>query len=350
MAVLGILKLDNKEYRLITFDLKSTQPVDKTGKPSQRPSGLLIDLVIESDSDTSLLQWALGNEPKDGIITFYKADGMSKFSEVKFQKAYCVSLAEKFEANGTLPMRQIITISEPRREEVKEVIAPPKQTIRQEAEEIIEDKTYVDGHFYSIDGIYLGKIGSGNNVYITDKSIFLELEKGNNVEKEKIVFFTEKYELNNEQLLDRANWAYAEGKGFAPEYYAFAMNNFKKVAGGEKEMYYWGMQDTDPITKKVRRLNKDKYLSGGYENQSGKVFWELRKYLSKMSPEMQAEIAAVFKTQISPDSDPTNGCNQWRGGKGSGEIQLNAPLGSKYWHRFFKLKKAYSGQAKIITI
>ena len=144
--------------------------------------------------------------------------------------------------------------------------------------------------------------------------------------------------------------AYAEGKGYAPEYYAFAMNNFKKVAGSEKEMYYWGMQDTDPDTKKVRRLDKDKYLSGGYENQSGVPFWNARKKLSEMTSEMTAEIAAVFKTQIEPERDPTNGSNQWRGGKGSGEMQLNAPSGSKYWHRFFKLKKSYSGQAKIITI
>jgi|GEM_PF-2457780 hypothetical protein len=207
----------------------------------------------------------------------------------------------------------------------------------------------ISGYFYNKEGVYLGKIGAGNNVYITDQATFLEVQKGKDV-GDKILNFTEKYGLNNEQLLDRANWAYAEGKGYAPDYYAFAMNNFKKVAGSEKEMYYWGMQDTDPDTKKVRRLEKDKYLSGVYENQSGKAFWNLRKELSKMTPEMQAEIAAVFKTQISPDDDPTNGSNQWRGGKGSGEMQLNAPPGSKYWHRFFKLKKSYSGQAKIITI
>jgi len=207
----------------------------------------------------------------------------------------------------------------------------------------------INGYFYTKDGIYLGKIGNGNNVYITDEATFLEVQKGKNAD-DKIVFFTDNYKLNNEELLDRANWAYAEGKGYAPEYYVFAMNNFKKVAGTEKEMYYWGMQDTDPVTKKTRRLDKDKYLSGGYENKSGVPFWNARKNLSKMTTEMTAEIAAVFKTQLDPDSDPTNGSNQWRGGKGSGEMQLNAPSASKYWHRFFKLKKSYSGQAKIITI
>lgn len=153
-------------------------------------------------------------------------------------------------------------------------------------------------------------------------------------------------------MLDRANWAYAEGKGHLPEYYAFAMNNFKKVAGSEKKLYSYGMQDIDPKTKKTRSLDKSKYLSGGYENQSGKSFWDIRKDLSKMTNEMMREVAAVFKTQLQPDEDPTNGCDQWRGGKGSGEIQFNLPVGSIFWHRFFKLNKIkqYSGQAKIIKL
>lgn len=134
-AASGILTLDNKEYRLITFDYRASQPVTWNGKPSGRPSGFFIDLTIESDSDTSLLEWALGNEAKDGVITFYKPDGMSKFNEVKFKKAYCIRHEERFEANGKLPMRQIITISEPRYDLPKNVIAPPKKIVQQEKQE-----------------------------------------------------------------------------------------------------------------------------------------------------------------------------------------------------------------------
>lgn len=208
----------------------------------------------------------------------------------------------------------------------------------------------ISGYFYTKEGKYLGKIESSNNVCITDELTFLDIQMKKTVDKSKIIFFTEVYGLNNEQMLDRANWAYAEGRGYAPEYYAYSMNNFQKVAKNEKNMYFYGMQDTDPDTGKVRRLDKIKYLSGGYENQSGKPFWDARKKLLKMTDEMIGEIAAVFKTQLQPEKDPTNGSNQWRGGKGSGEMQLNLPVGSKFWHRFFKLKKEYSGQAKIVTL
>lgn len=31
-------------------------------------------------------------------------------------------------------------------------------------------------------------------------------------------------------------------------------------------------------------------------------------------------------------------------------MQLNYPIGSKYWHRFYKLDKEYKLQAKTITL
>lgn len=206
------------------------------------------------------------------------------------------------------------------------------------------------GYFYTKEGKYLGKIGKDDKVFITDQVSFSDLEKGKTVADDKIIYFTEKYKLTNTQMLDRANWAYAEGNSYVPEYYAYTIDNLQKIAKSEKALYYYGMQDTDPATKETRRLDKEKYLSGGYENQSGKPFWDIRKDLLKMTSEMMGEVAAVFKTQLQPDKDPTGGCNQWRGGKGKGEIQFNFPVGSKYWHRFYKLKKKYIGQAEIITL
>lgn len=73
-------------------------------------------------------------------------------------------------------------------------------------------KNIISGYFYTKDGVYLGKIGIGNNVYIADESTFLEVQKTNNL-NDKIICFTEKYGLDNNQLLDRANWIFGEGRG-----------------------------------------------------------------------------------------------------------------------------------------
>lgn len=39
----------------------------------------------------------------------------------------------------------------------------------------------ISGYFYTKEGVYLGKIGNGNNVYITDQATFLEVQKGKDV-------------------------------------------------------------------------------------------------------------------------------------------------------------------------
>ncbi|MEP6806373.1 MAG: hypothetical protein ABI892_17735 [Flavobacterium sp.] len=116
----------------------------------------------------------------------------------------------------------------------------------------------LSGYFYTKEGTYLGKMSSGNNVYITDQYAFPEIQKGKN-RHDRVVFFTQKYELNNDQLLDRANWVY-----------------------------------------------------GNYENQSGKAFWETRKQPGEMTAQMKDAIAAVFKTQLFPETDPNNDSNQYR--------------------------------------
>jgi hypothetical protein len=135
MAALGILTLDSKEYKVLEFNYKSNQPTDKLGRPVGRSKGCHIDLILESDKSTSILSWMLGYEEKDGVIAFYKHDAMSKFKEFAFKKAHCVSWVEKFEANGNLPMRQILTIFEPYREKTDEVVAPPKKIVQQEKKE-----------------------------------------------------------------------------------------------------------------------------------------------------------------------------------------------------------------------
>jgi hypothetical protein len=131
-AAVGILILNNKEYKILELDYDISRKVDINGKPSNQSTGFYINLSIESDSDTSLFDWAIGNETKDGTITFYKPDGMSKFLDIKFKKAYCIAYHEKFRSSGTMPMHQIITILEPRREPENKVIALPKRVVQTE--------------------------------------------------------------------------------------------------------------------------------------------------------------------------------------------------------------------------
>ncbi|WP_289064240.1 type VI secretion system tube protein TssD [uncultured Zobellia sp.] len=50
-------------------------------------------------------------QTRDDSIIFFKRDAWSKLQEVKFSKAYCVSLEEEFDAVDIMPMQKRIVIS-----------------------------------------------------------------------------------------------------------------------------------------------------------------------------------------------------------------------------------------------
>ncbi|WP_166922000.1 hypothetical protein [Flavobacterium poyangense] len=173
------------------------------------------------------------------------------------------------------------------------------------------------GDFYSIDGRYLGNNGNtiDNNLYIVEKDAYRIHSTGKRtaeilMDKDKIINLTEKTGLTHSQMLDRANWIYAEGGYKIPEFYAYTIENAyqdKNIAKKkEARLYYYLMQDESG------RLDKDKYFSGGYKNQTGKLFWEARG-TTTMNNDMRNTIAAVIKSKLFPEKDPTGGTNSWLG-------------------------------------
>jgi hypothetical protein len=105
MSFLAKLTLDGTTYNILEYHYNPTQQVDASGKPMGTVRGGQITLTIESSKDKTFLQWALHPVmTKEGTITFYKRDAMSKLMEIKFETAYCVHRTENFSNKGTDPM------------------------------------------------------------------------------------------------------------------------------------------------------------------------------------------------------------------------------------------------------
>ncbi|KOP39804.1 DUF4280 domain-containing protein [Flavobacterium sp. WLB] len=181
----------------------------------------------------------------------------------------------------------------------------------------LESIVYVNGYFYTKQGIYLGKIGSDNNVYITDKSTFNELEKGKNVEKEKIIYFTEKSELNNERFLNRANWVFGEGGGAFADRYAMTIKNLK-LAGrsgyGPKPF----TSDEEMYTKTMSHGNPPKtlypnYLNGTYKGANAQAFALAKRDPTDLNKnnKMNIAIEAVINSFLKENKN--EGYVAWRG-------------------------------------
>ncbi|WP_452223839.1 type VI secretion system tube protein TssD, partial [Lacinutrix chionoecetis] len=85
---------------------------DNSGRPSQKPRGGQITILIESTNKTDFLEWMISsNMTKNGSVIFYKRDNMSSLKTVKFKDAYCLDYVEDFDAVSSQPLKTRIVIS-----------------------------------------------------------------------------------------------------------------------------------------------------------------------------------------------------------------------------------------------
>ena len=112
MSFVSKLIIDGHQYNVLHCIYNFKQPIDNTGKPSGKPLGGRIKITIESQGKYDLFHWMKEPEQtKDGALLFYKRDAMTRLQEVLFEKAYCVSLEEEFDAIDDMPMQKTIVIS-----------------------------------------------------------------------------------------------------------------------------------------------------------------------------------------------------------------------------------------------
>lgn len=112
MSFLAKLELDGQTYNLLECKYGFTQNTDTTGKPQGMPMGGEIFIRIESTGNSDFLAWMLDHsQTKDGKIIYFRRDAMSKLQELSFEKAYCISFTEYFNANSTEPLQIELTLS-----------------------------------------------------------------------------------------------------------------------------------------------------------------------------------------------------------------------------------------------
>ena len=112
MSFLAKLEIDGETMNVLECHFKLSQDSDKTGKPSGDPHGGEIILILESTKSTMLFDWMKSNsQTKNGKLTFYKRDALSKMRELEFNEAYCLGYSETFTAVSNSSMSVEIVVS-----------------------------------------------------------------------------------------------------------------------------------------------------------------------------------------------------------------------------------------------
>ncbi len=112
MSFLSKIIIDDDSLNVLQCSFSFDQGADRTGRPSQKPIGGQIQLIVESTNKTDFLEWMISPDmTKDGEITFYKRDNMSSLKTLKFKDAFCLNYREDFDAVSDKPLTTRFIIS-----------------------------------------------------------------------------------------------------------------------------------------------------------------------------------------------------------------------------------------------
>ena len=108
----GTLKVNGKEFEVISLDYSFNQKTDEKGRPASDVRKGLITISIVGSDDDSLLGWMIDPYKKtNGSVTLEKIDQASTLKELKFEDGYCVAFDEKFGSNDNEPLMITLSIS-----------------------------------------------------------------------------------------------------------------------------------------------------------------------------------------------------------------------------------------------
>ncbi|MFD0862843.1 type VI secretion system tube protein TssD [Sungkyunkwania multivorans] len=112
MSFLAKLSIDGEELNILDCSFTFQQDVDYTNRPSAKPRGGQISVLIESNAKTDLLDWMISpTQTKSGEIVFYRRDNMSSLKKLEFADAYCVEYTERFNSVDSSPLQIHMVLS-----------------------------------------------------------------------------------------------------------------------------------------------------------------------------------------------------------------------------------------------
>lgn len=113
MSFNATLKIEDKTFRVFSFDYSAYRDMDRFGRPTSIIYGVKMIIEIEHKPDCIMLHdWAYKNyEVKGGSVIFMKRDSsFQRDTEFKFKEAYISKISLFFSNNGDQPMTQQLEI------------------------------------------------------------------------------------------------------------------------------------------------------------------------------------------------------------------------------------------------
>lgn len=112
MSFISKLKIEGNEFKVLHCTFNFNQSLGTNLKPSGKPQGGTLNVTLEVDKSTDFFFWVINPTlTKNGSLTFFNRDAMSKQFTFDFTNAFCTNLSGVFDAYNSEPLKISISIN-----------------------------------------------------------------------------------------------------------------------------------------------------------------------------------------------------------------------------------------------
>ncbi|WP_338792289.1 type VI secretion system tube protein TssD [Bernardetia sp. MNP-M8] len=112
MSLIAKMYIEDKEINILDFKFRFHRAVDEHGKPMGKPNGTVFEIIFETTSDQSFMQWSIATDMTKHVkIVVSPVTAASKSRIIELYDVHCVHFKNNFNAQNGEPMTTLIHLT-----------------------------------------------------------------------------------------------------------------------------------------------------------------------------------------------------------------------------------------------
>ncbi len=112
MSLVAKMYLEDKEINILDYKFRFTRSTDEHGKPMGKPRGTVFEILFETTSDQSFMEWSIMTDMTKHVkIVISPIIKTSKSRIIELYDVHCVHFKNSFNAQNGEPMTTLIHLT-----------------------------------------------------------------------------------------------------------------------------------------------------------------------------------------------------------------------------------------------
>ena len=112
MSLVAKMHIEDKEINILDYKFRFIRSTDEHGKPMGKPRGTIFEILFETTSDQSFMEWSIATDMTKHVkIVVSPVTQTSKSRVIELYDVHCVHFKNNFNAQNGEPMTTLIHLT-----------------------------------------------------------------------------------------------------------------------------------------------------------------------------------------------------------------------------------------------